>query len=221
MALFMARTNTPPAPPETVSGTRVASAVAHGAATVSAFGDRPAIAVLPFDNFSPDADQALFADGLAKDLITRLASWRACPVISRNSRFKYRGGNLDLKSVSAELGAHYLVEGSVRREGDHIRVTAQLIDASTGEHVWAEKDVPDSQARLWLSGCRRIHSPLNCDDGLSPQSLVDLHPVLTRRAFMLPIPQLIARRRMPCTTQRPAALEDVFGEELPMARCSH
>jgi TolB-like protein/class 3 adenylate cyclase len=114
--------------------------------TVPGFGDRPAIAVLPFDNRSPDPEQAFFADGLAEDLITRLSTWRAFPVIARNSSFQYRGGNLDLKRVGAELGARYLVEGSVRRAGDRIRVTAQLIDAASGEHVWAEtydRDVKD------------------------------------------------------------------------------
>jgi len=104
---------------------------------VTDFGARPAIAVLPFDNLSTDPEQAFFADGLAGDLITRLSTWRAFPVIARNSSFQYRGGNLDLKRVSAELGARYLVEGSVRRAGDQIRITAQLIDASTGQHVWA------------------------------------------------------------------------------------
>jgi adenylate cyclase len=107
-------------------------------ANVSDFDGRPAIAVLPFDNLSPDPDQAFFADGLAEDLITRLSAWRAFPVIARNSSFQYRGGNLDLKRVSAELGVRYLVEGSVRRAGDQIRVAAQLIDAPSGEHVWAD-----------------------------------------------------------------------------------
>jgi TolB-like protein/predicted TPR repeat methyltransferase len=107
-------------------------------AGVPDFDGRPATAVLPFDNLSPDVDQAFFADGLAEDLITRLASWRAFPVIARNSSFRYRGGNLDLRRVGAELGARYLVEGSVRRLGDRIRVTAQLIDAASAEHVWAE-----------------------------------------------------------------------------------
>lgn len=100
--------------------------------------ERPAIAVLPFDNFSPDSEQAFFADGLAEDLITRLSSWRAFPVIARNSSFQFRGGDADLKRVSETLGARYIVEGSVRRAGDRIRVTAQLIDADSGEHVWAD-----------------------------------------------------------------------------------
>ena len=109
-----------------------------GLADVPDFRGRPAIAVLPFDNLSADQEQAFFADGLAEDLITRLASWRAFPVIARNSSFQYRGGNLDMVRVGQELGVRYLVEGSVRRAGDQIRVTAQLIDASSAEHVWAE-----------------------------------------------------------------------------------
>ena len=99
---------------------------------------RPAVAVLPFDNLSSDPEQAFFADGLAEDLITRLASWRAFPVIARNSSFQYRGGNVDLTRVSAALGARYLVQGSVRRADNRIRVTARLTDASSGEQVWAD-----------------------------------------------------------------------------------
>jgi TolB-like protein/class 3 adenylate cyclase len=109
-------------------------------------GARPAIAVLPFDNLSPDPDQAFFADGLAEDLITRLSTWRTFPVIARNSSFQYRGGNVDLKRVGEALGVRYVVEGSVRRAEDRIRVTAQLIDAPSGEHLWAEtydRDVAD------------------------------------------------------------------------------
>jgi adenylate cyclase len=131
--------------PDLSSVTHPGGAASGGASTtvgdalaIPAFAGRPAIAVLPFDNLSPDPDQAFFADGLAEDLITRLSSWRAFPVIARNSSFQYRGGNKDLKRVSAELGARYLVEGSVRRAGDRIRITAQLIDAPSGEHVWAE-----------------------------------------------------------------------------------
>jgi adenylate cyclase len=99
---------------------------------------RPAIAVLPFNNLSPDPAHAFFADGLAEDLITRLSSWRAFPVIARNSSFQYRGGGVDLRRVGRELGVRYVVEGSVRRAGERIRVNAQLIDATSGEHVWAE-----------------------------------------------------------------------------------
>ncbi len=121
------------APPASAASTPAGDALA-----IPAIAGRPAIAVLPLDNLSPDPAQAFFADGLAEDLITRLSSWRDFPVIARNSSFQYRGGNLDLKKVGAELGARYLVEGSVRRDGDRIRVTAQLIDAPSGEHVWAQ-----------------------------------------------------------------------------------
>lgn len=104
----------------------------------SDFDGRPAVAVLPFVNLSSDPDQAFFADGLAEDLITRLSSWRAFPVIARNSSFKYRDENMNLVRVSAELGVQYIVEGSVRRNGNRIRIAAQLIDGASGEHIWAE-----------------------------------------------------------------------------------
>jgi adenylate cyclase len=106
--------------------------------TVPGFGGRPAIAVLPFDNLSGDPEQEYFADGIAEDLITRLSSWRWFPVIARNSSFIYKGKAVDVKRVSQELGARYVVEGSVRKAGNQVRISAQLIDASTGGHVWAE-----------------------------------------------------------------------------------
>lgn len=106
--------------------------------TPSSLGQRPAVAVLPFDNRSPDPEQAFFADGLAEDLITRLSTWRAFPVIARSSSFRYRGGGLDLEEVGRQLGSRYLVTGSVRRSGERIRVTAQLVDAVSGENIWAE-----------------------------------------------------------------------------------
>jgi len=110
-----------------------------GAFTVPGFGGAPAIAVLPFDNLSGDPEQEYFADGIAEDLITRLSSWREFPVIARNSSFTYKGKAVDVKQVSRELGARYVVEGSVRRFGDRVRITTQLIDATTGAHVWANR----------------------------------------------------------------------------------
>jgi adenylate cyclase len=106
--------------------------------TVPGFEGRPAIAVLAFDNLSGDPDQEYFADGIAEDLITRLSVWRDFPVIARNSSFTYKGKAVDVKQVSRELGARYVVEGSVRRSADRVRISAQLIDATTGGHVWAE-----------------------------------------------------------------------------------
>jgi adenylate cyclase len=107
--------------------------------TVPGITGRPAIAVLPFDNLSGDPEQDYFVAGLAEDLITRLSSWRQFPVIARNSSFAYQGRAVDVRQVSRELGARYLVEGSVRRSEDRVRITAQLIDATTGLHVWAER----------------------------------------------------------------------------------
>ncbi len=107
--------------------------------TVPEFEGRPAIAVLAFDNLSSDRDQEYFADGIAEDLITRLSAWREFPVIARNSSFTYKGKPADVKQVSRGLGVRYVVEGSVRKVGGRVRITAQLIDATTGGHVWAER----------------------------------------------------------------------------------
>ena len=106
---------------------------------VAGFGDRPAIAVLPFANLSDDPEQEYFADGLAEDILTRLAMHRWLPVIARNSSFAYRGRNIDMRAVGRTLGARYVLEGSVRRAGNRVRVTGQLIDATTGHHLWAER----------------------------------------------------------------------------------
>jgi adenylate cyclase len=100
--------------------------------------DRPSIAVLPFDNMSPDPDQEYFADGMAENIITALSHYRWFFVIARNSSFTYKGRAVDVKQVAQELGVRYVVEGSVRKVGNRVRVTAQLIDASTGNHIWAE-----------------------------------------------------------------------------------
>ena len=101
--------------------------------------DRPSIAVLPFANLSGDPEQEYFSDGVADDIITELSRDRALFVIARNSSFTYRGRSIDVKQVGRELGVRYVVEGSVRRDGGRVRVTAQLIDATTGSHVWAER----------------------------------------------------------------------------------
>lgn len=100
---------------------------------------QPSIAVLPFANLSNDPGQEFFADGLAEDILTGLSRFRDLFVISRNSTFRYKGKSVDVPTVARELGVHFVLEGSVRRAGDRIRVTAQLIDATTDHHVWAER----------------------------------------------------------------------------------
>jgi adenylate cyclase len=107
--------------------------------TVPGFGGRSAIAVLAFDSLSGDPAQEYFADGIAENLITRLSSFLWHPVIARNSSFVYKGQAVDVKRVSRELGARYVVEGSVQKAGDRVRISAQLIDAATGRHIWAEQ----------------------------------------------------------------------------------
>jgi len=116
-------------------------AVADGpvAASSSGFDNRRAIAVLPFANFGGDPEQEFFADGITEDIITLLAGWRAFPVIARSSTFTHKGQTVDVKKVGQELGARYVVEGSVRKSGRRVRVTAQLIRADTGHHIMAER----------------------------------------------------------------------------------
>ncbi len=101
--------------------------------------DKPSMAVLAFTNMSGDADQEYFADGISEDIITALASIRWLFVIARNSSFTYKGKAVDIKQVGRELGVRYVLEGSVRRAGNRLRITGQLIEAATGVHVWADR----------------------------------------------------------------------------------
>jgi TolB-like protein/tetratricopeptide (TPR) repeat protein len=101
--------------------------------------DRPSIAVLPFQNMSGDPEQEYFADGIVEDLIMALSRFRWLFVIARNSSFTYKGRAVDLKRVGRELGVRYILEGSVRKAGNRIRIAGQLIDASTGAHLWADR----------------------------------------------------------------------------------
>ena len=101
--------------------------------------DRPSIAVLPFENMSGDSEQDYFADGIAEDIITALSRFRWFFVIARNSSFTYKGRNVDVRQVGRELGTRYVLEGSVRKGGNRLRITTQLIEAITGNHLWAEK----------------------------------------------------------------------------------
>lgn len=117
----------------------IATGVAVSTVPASPAAGRPALAVLPFRNVSGDPDQEYFSDGLTEDIIMSLSYWRSLPVIARNSSFAFKGRDLPARQVSEELGARYLVEGSVRRAGQRVRITAQLIDASTGHQVWSER----------------------------------------------------------------------------------
>ena len=101
--------------------------------------DKPSIAVLPFDNMSGDPEQEYFSDGITEDIITELSRFRSIFVIARNSSFAFKGQSIDVTEIGKKLGVQFVVEGSVRKAGDRIRITAQLIEASTGNHLWAER----------------------------------------------------------------------------------
>ena len=109
------------------------------AAPALALPDEPSIAVLPFQNMSGDPEQGDFADGIVEDIITALSRFQQLFVIARNSSFTYKGRAVDVKQVGRELGVRYVLEGSLRKAGKRIRVTAQLVEAETGRHVWAER----------------------------------------------------------------------------------
>jgi adenylate cyclase len=126
----------------------------------------PTIAVLPFANMSEDSEQAYFVDGITEDIISNLSLWRTFPVISRNSSFTYKEKSVKLKDVAEELGANYIVEGSVRKSGQRVRITAQLIDAIQDHHLWSEKwdknleDIFDIQDEVSASIAAQINPTL-------------------------------------------------------------
>ena len=126
---------------------RAFALVPEGAAVITTFTtsvplplpDKPSIAVLLFQNMSGDPEQEYFADGMAEDIITGLSRSKALFVIARNSSFTYKGKAVDIKQVGRELGVRYVLEGSVRKSGNRVRITGQLIDATAGTHLWADR----------------------------------------------------------------------------------
>lgn len=126
----------------------------------------PTIAVLPFSNMSGDSEQDYFVDGITEDIITNLSLWRTFPVISRNSSFTFKGKSMNLKDAAKELGSRYIVEGSVRKGGQRVRITAQLIDAEHDHHLWSEKwdknleDIFDIQDEVSASIAAQINPTL-------------------------------------------------------------
>jgi TolB-like protein/class 3 adenylate cyclase len=127
------------------------------AGATPALPDKPSIAVLPFNNMSGDPEQEYFADGMVEDIITALSRFRHLFVIARNSSFTYKGRAVDIKQVGRELGVRYVLEGSVRKSANRVRITGQLIDALTGSHLWADRfdgdleDIFDLQDRITSS----------------------------------------------------------------------
>ncbi|MEE8228021.1 MAG: adenylate/guanylate cyclase domain-containing protein, partial [Kiloniellales bacterium] len=122
-----------------LSGVGAAPAGALGATDSPPLPDKPSIAVLPFDNMSGDPEQEYFSDGISEDIITELSRFHWLFVIARNSSFAFKGQSVDIREVGRKLGVRYVVEGSVRRTGNRVRITAQLIDAVNDNHMWAER----------------------------------------------------------------------------------
>ena len=116
-----------------------AASLVSGGEEKLALPDRPSIAVLPFDNMSGDPEQEYFADGITEDVITELSRFSGLFVIARNSSFSYKGKSVDVRQIARELGVRYVLEGSIRRAGDRVRISAQLIDRESGSHIWAER----------------------------------------------------------------------------------
>jgi len=116
-----------------------AATASQPVATVSSVAAKPSIAVLPFQNMSGDPEQDYFCDGLVEDIITTLSKLSGLQVIARNSSFVYKGRSVDVRDAAKQLGVRYVLEGSVRKSGNRIRITAQLIDAKDGAHLWAER----------------------------------------------------------------------------------
>jgi TolB-like protein/Flp pilus assembly protein TadD len=141
-----------------------------------ALPDKPSIAVLPFANMSGDPEQEYFADGVSEDIITGISKLHWFFVIARNSSFVYKGKAVDVKQIGSQLGVRYVLEGSVRKSGQKVRITAQLIDASNGNHIWADRydgdlnDVFALQDRITNSVVAAIEPRLLEAEGLRSQS---------------------------------------------------
>lgn len=172
--------------------------------TLPALPDEPSIAVLPFVNLGDDPQQALFADGLTEDLTTELSRVGGLFVIARTSAFAYKGKAMDVREIARELGVRYLLEGSARRTDARVRINAQLVDASTGEHVWAERfesrqeDIFDLQDQVTgqiiqaLLGHLRTPLPRNRPKSLEAyelcvraRQLMDDSPLAAREAHLM------------------------------------
>jgi TolB-like protein len=140
---------------QTPSAVRSGSAVSQSLALP--LPDKPSIAVLPFQNMSGDPEQEYFADGMVEDITTGLSRSKSLFVIARTSSFTYKGKAVDIKQVGRELGVRYVLEGSVRKSGNRVRITGQLVDAATGNHIWADRyestleDIFDLQDRVTMS----------------------------------------------------------------------
>jgi adenylate cyclase len=198
---------------------------------LSAPASRPSVVVLPFDNLSGEADQAYFADAVVEEITATLARIKDFFVIARNSAFTYKGRSIDVRQVGRELGVRYVVEGSVRRVGDRVRITAQLVEAETGNHIWSDKvngtanelfDMQDSIAALVASAIQPSIRQAEIDRALSkrPETLAAYDLV------MRALPQLWAHhpdanREAIALLRRALELEPGYGYAAALAGWAH
>ena len=191
---------------------------------------KPSIAVLPFANMSNDKDQQYFSDGMTEDIITELSRFSQLHVVARNSSFRYRGADLDMIRVGRELGVNFLLEGSIRRMGPRIRITAQLIDAISGHHLWAEKfdrdqndifEVQDQVVRTIVATLvgRMRAATIEVAKRKPPASLAAYECVL--RADALPIHSPEARAEARALLEKAIALDPAFARPVALLGLSY
>jgi adenylate cyclase len=170
--------------------------------------DMPSIAVLPFDNLSSDSEQAYFADGMVEEIITALSRFKWLLVMARNSSFTYKGRAVDVRQVADELGVRYVLEGSVRRAGQRVRITGQLIDATTGAHIWADRfdgdmeDIFDLQDNVTASVVGAIEPSLR---------KAEIERSRRKRPDSLAAYDLFLRALTPLNMMRPEANTEALG----------
>jgi TolB-like protein len=194
--------------------------------------DRPSIAVLPFNNISSDPEQEYFVDGMVEDIISGLSRIKWLFVIARNSSFVYKGRPVDVKQVGRELGVRYVLEGSVRKAGNRVRITAQLIEAETGAHLWAERydrllgDVFELQDELTVSVIGAIEPSLRRAETdrvkrKRPDSLDAYDLVLRALPFTYGHIAEDADRAIPLLERALELEPDYAGAHAPLAWCYH
>ena len=176
---------------------------------------RPTIAILPFADFSPAGDQQYFTDGISEELVNALVKIQGLRATGRTSSFAYRNVEKDLREIGSELGVQYLVEGSLRKQGDRLRITAQLVDAADNFHLWSEtynrtlSDVFALQEEIALSIARQLQASLGLEAGrvlVTPTSDVEAYDLYLRAKALI-------RERGPGIPEAVAMLQDVVARD--------
>jgi adenylate cyclase len=187
----------PNPPPQAGEGSARSARVGAAEPPVLPLPDKPSIAVLPFANMSGDPEQEYFADGMVEEIITALSRIRWLFVIARNSSFTYKGQACDVKQVGRELGVRYVLEGSVRKAGGRVRITAQLIDAANGTHLWADRfdgsleDVFDLQDQVAISVAGIIEPTLEAGE-ISRSGRRPTHDLTAYDLYLQALPIVLA-----------------------------